>query len=58
MLVIGAGTIGVLAAAAAKARGGEVYISDIAEQKLDYAVKNFGLKGKILNDSRKIWKKT
>ena len=51
VLVIGAGTIGVLAAAAANARGGEVYISDIAEQKLDYAVKNFGLKGKILNDS-------
>ena len=34
VLVIGAGTIGVLAAVAAKAKGGEVYIADIAEEKL------------------------
>lgn len=50
VLVIGAGTIGVLAAVAAKALGAEVYISDIAEQKLEYA-KEFGVDGTLLNDS-------
>lgn len=51
VLVVGAGTIGVLAALAARAAGAEVYISDIAEKKLDYAMEKFALKGKILNDS-------
>lgn len=51
VLVIGAGTIGVLAAVAAKAKGAEVYIADVAEKKLEYAVKEFGLDGSILNDS-------
>ena len=51
VLVIGAGTIGVLAAIAAKAKGGEVYIADIAEEKLQYAYKTFGLSGMIKNDS-------
>ena len=51
VLVVGAGTIGVFAAVAAKAAGAEVYIADIAPAKLDYAVKNFSLAGKILNDS-------
>ena len=51
MLVIGAGTIGVLAAVAAKAKGGEVYIADIAEEKLQYAYHTFGLAGIIKNDS-------
>ena len=51
MLVIGAGTIGVLAAVAAKAKGGEVYIADIAEEKLQYAYHTFGLAGMIKNDS-------
>ena len=51
VLVIGAGTIGVLAAVAAKAKGGEVYIADIAEEKLQYAYKTFGLAGTIKNDS-------
>lgn len=50
VLIIGAGTIGVLAAVAAKAKGGEVYISDVAQGKLDYA-KEFGVDGVILNDS-------
>lgn len=50
VLVIGAGTIGVLAATAAKALGASVYISDIAEQKLEYA-KEFGVDGILLNDS-------
>lgn len=51
VLVIGAGTIGVLAAVAAKAKGAEVYISDVSEKKLDFAVKEFGLAGSILNES-------
>lgn len=51
VLVIGAGTIGVLAAVAAKSKGGEVYIADIAPQKVEYAVKTFGLAGGILNDA-------
>ncbi|MDF2609568.1 MAG: alcohol dehydrogenase [Lachnospiraceae bacterium] len=50
VLVIGAGTIGVLAATAAKALGATVYISDIAEKKLEYA-KEFSVDGIILNDS-------
>ena len=51
VLVIGAGTIGVLAATAAKALGGEVYLADVVEQKLQYAQKEFGFAGTILNDS-------
>lgn len=51
VLVIGAGTIGVLAAVAAKAKGAKVYISDVAEKKMNYAVETFGLDGSILNDS-------
>lgn len=51
VLVLGAGTIGVLAAVAAKALGATVYISDVAEQKLEYALKEFELDGTILNDS-------
>ena len=51
VLVVGAGTIGVLASIAAKAKGGEVYISDVAPNKIDYAVKTFGLAGGIVNDS-------
>lgn len=50
VLVIGAGGIGVLAAVAAKHKGAKVYISDIAQDKLDYAMK-FGLDGTILNSS-------
>lgn len=50
VLIVGAGTIGVLAAIAAKAKGGEVYIADVAEAKLKYAYETFGLAGMILND--------
>ncbi|MFH5835128.1 zinc-binding alcohol dehydrogenase family protein [Proteiniclasticum sp. C24MP] len=50
VLIVGAGTIGVLAAIAAKSFGAEVYISDISEQKLEFA-KNFGVKGTVLNDT-------
>ncbi len=49
VLVIGACTIGALAAVAAKAQGAKVYIADVAPAKIDYAVKNFGLDGGILN---------
>jgi 2-desacetyl-2-hydroxyethyl bacteriochlorophyllide A dehydrogenase len=51
VLVMGAGTIGVLAAAAAKTRGAQVWIADVAREKLAYAQENFGLDGMILNDS-------
>lgn len=51
VLVVGAGTIGVLAAVAAKAKGAEVTICDVAEDKLDYAYKTFGLDHKLLNSS-------
>ena len=51
VMVMGAGTIGVLAAVAAKSKGAKVYIADVAEQKLQYAVENFGLDGMLLNDS-------
>ena len=51
VLIVGAGTIGVLAGVAAKALGGEVYISDVQEQKLNYAQEQFGFAGTILNDS-------
>ena len=49
-LVVGAGTIGVLAAIAAKAKGATVYISDVSAGKLEMA-KDFGVDGTLLNDS-------
>lgn len=51
VLVVGAGTIGVLAAVAAKAKGAEVTICDVAPDKLDYAYRTFGLAHKLLNSS-------
>lgn len=48
VLVVGAGTIGVLAAIAAKSRGADVWICDVAAPKLEYAMR-FGFNGKILN---------
>ena len=50
VLVMGAGTIGVLAACAAKMAGGQVYLCDIAPSKLRYAMDTFGFSGTILND--------
>lgn len=50
VLVVGAGTIGVLAAVAAKAAGAQVWISDIAQKKIEYAVQKFDLAGSILNE--------
>ena len=52
VLVVGAGTIGVLAANAAKALGGEVYLADVAQQKLEYAQREFGFAGTILSDGK------
>ena len=49
VLVVGAGTIGVLAANAAKALGGEVYLCDVAEEKLRYAMDAFGFAGTIVS---------
>ena len=51
VLVVGAGIIGVLAAIAAKARGAEVTICDVAEEKLNYAYETFGIHHKLLNTS-------
>ena len=47
MLVIGAGTIGVLAAVSARALGGEVYISDVQPMKLDYVQNRYHFAGTI-----------
>lgn len=57
VLVVGAGTIGVLAACAAKALGGEVYLCDVAEQKLQYAMDTFGFAGTIVNNAPKALEK-
>lgn len=53
VLVIGGGTIGVLAAKAASALGGEVYLCDLpqAAAKLAYSQKIFGFAGTILNEN-------
>lgn len=52
VLVIGGGTIGVLAANAAKALGGEVYLCDIpqAEEKLKRSQEMFQFAGTIMNE--------
>ena len=52
VLVVGAGTIGCLAAMAANSLGAEVYISDNVQGKLDMAKKLGVVKGCILNNSR------
>ena len=57
VLVVGAGTIGVLAAVAAKARGAEVTICDVAPDKLEYAYRTFGLAHTILNTSPEVFEK-
>lgn len=50
VLIIGAGTIGILAAVVAKQAGAEVYVCDVALGKLEY-VKRFGVNGIILSSS-------
>lgn len=49
VLVVGAGTIGILAAISAKLQGAVVYACDTAPKKLEYA-KAMGVDGTILND--------
>lgn len=51
VLVVGAGTIGVFAAIAAKALGAEVTICDIAKEKLDYAQQTFDIPHAFINSS-------
>ncbi len=51
VLVMGGGTIGVLAAVAAKARGAEVTLCDVAGEKLAYACEAFDLDHQLLNTS-------
>lgn len=51
VLVIGAGTIGILAMATAKIAGAKVYVSDVAQGKLNIA-KKLGADGVILNDGQ------
>lgn len=48
VLVVGAGTIGVLAALAAKSKGAQVWVSDVVEGKLKIA-ETFNIDGTILN---------
>ncbi|MCD8352285.1 MAG: zinc-binding alcohol dehydrogenase family protein [Planctomycetaceae bacterium] len=50
VLVIGAGTIGILAMLSAKYFGGEVYVADVAPKKLERA-KQLGAAGIVVNDS-------
>lgn len=50
VLIVGAGTIGILAATAAHALGAEVYIADTMQGKLDMAEKIGVVDGVILND--------
>ena len=52
VLVIGAGTIGILAAIAAKEKGAEVYVADVSKTKLDFA-KSLGVDGGILSGDSK-----
>lgn len=59
VLVIGGGTIGVLAANAAKALGGEVYLCDIpqAKEKLARSQEIFGFSGTLINEGTESMKK-
>lgn len=57
VLVVGSGTIGVLAAIAAKAKEAEVYMADISQGKLDLAA-GFGIDGTILNTSEEAFRKS
>jgi len=52
VLIVGAGTIGVLAAVAAKALNAQVTVCDVSEHKLEYA-KRLGVDDVLLNDGSK-----
>ena len=49
VLIVGAGTIGVLSAIAAQVMGAEVTICDIAQAKMDYAMQTFNIPHCIQN---------
>lgn len=54
VLIVGAGTIGLLAAVSAKMRGAKVYICDVLPEKLEFA-KKFGIDGTICNTSPEVF---
>lgn len=56
VLVVGAGTIGHLAAMAAKMLGAEVYVADVSQGKLDM-LRDLGIAGTILNTGDEDFKK-
>lgn len=51
VLIMGAGAIGVLSMYGCLYKGAEVYVSDISQDKIDYAI-SLGAKGGILNTSK------
>ena len=55
VLIVGAGTIGMLAAFSAKSKGAQVYIADIAKPKLAYAQELGVVDGVILNTSKEVF---
>lgn len=56
VLVVGAGTIGLLAAISAKMRGALVYVCDVVPEKLEFA-KQFGIDGVICNTDPETFRK-
>ncbi len=56
VLIVGAGTIGILAAFAAGQKGAKVYIADVSGVKLEYT-RDFGVDGCILADSPEAYEK-
>ena len=50
VLVVGAGAIGILAAVAARSFGAKAYITDVAPDKVELAVREFNLDGGFVND--------
>lgn len=57
VLIMGAGSIGIFAMFSAMHFGAEVYMSDISEEKLAYAM-SLGAKGTILNSSKEAFEKS
>ncbi len=51
VLVMGAGAIGILAAVAARSFGAQAYITDVAGEKVNAAIRDFGLDGGFVNDA-------
>jgi len=51
VLVVGAGAIGILAAVAARSYGAKAYITDVAADKVELAVRDFNLDGGFVNNS-------